>query len=326
MNFSTYRRLIKTFIISKLGKYKPLTAFYNVTFRCNFKCSFCNNWKRSINELSEADALKVIKRIGDFGVPAISFSGGEPLLRRDIYNLALEAKDYGCIVSMNSNGYLINSHVAEKLAKVFDYIIISIDGPPKLHDKFRGVIGAYEKAVEAIKLLRKNGVKIGVNTVVSRENMNSIIPLWKSLEEKVDFFTIQPINPPSSNFKEENVRTFISSILAFKKKSKSLVPLPVSYITGMGDYLLHRAEKICHAAKLYFMVQPNGMVTACSPREDLVIGNILETPLDEILKVEDEQVKAAIASCKGCWLTCTTGISLIFKASIIDLLAYVKLR
>lgn len=127
---------------------------WNITNRCNLSCLHCYakaNTRRV--ELSTEDCKKIINELSGFGVPIILFSGGEPLLREDIFELANYAKERGIKTVLSTNGTLIDENFVEKL-KVFDYVGISLDGI-KVHDKFRGINGAFDRAIKAIEITRE---------------------------------------------------------------------------------------------------------------------------------------------------------------------------
>ncbi|MBT8171504.1 radical SAM protein, partial [Candidatus Bathyarchaeota archaeon] len=160
-------KVISGFLKFKIGRPSPFFASYNVTGRCNMKCVFCEWWKNEIPELTTKKALVAIDSVCKLGVPFFDLSGGEPLLRKDLFTLANRAASYGCLVSMNTNGTLLNEKIVKKVAKIFDTVVVSLDGPKKVHDMIRGVPGTYEKSVKAIELLKANGVRTGINSVIT---------------------------------------------------------------------------------------------------------------------------------------------------------------
>ncbi|MBS7642244.1 MAG: radical SAM protein [Candidatus Bathyarchaeia archaeon] len=308
-----YIRMLARYMELKLKAWKPLAAFYNVTLRCNLRCSFCSVWRQSAcREANYEEATRIVKNVGDAGIPSLGFSGGEPLLRLDIVKLAYEAKNYGMLTSINTNGTLVNEGNAQKLSKVFDYIIISIDDIGILHDKVRGVDGAYDKALKAITILKRHGATVGVNTVVTRDNIWRIIELWNNISDKVDFLTIQPVNPPQIIDAKLAYR-LAEELHEFKKRTDTPVPLPKSYIDGMVSYMSGNIHKVCDAGRLYISIQPDGAVIPCSTRDDVILGNLIKERLEMIIDRERSMIMRIAEHCDGCWLTCTTGISLTFR-------------
>jgi MoaA/NifB/PqqE/SkfB family radical SAM enzyme len=320
-----YVRMISRYIASKFKAWKPLAAFYNVTLRCNLRCSFCSLWRRSeYREVDHENAVKIIRRIGEAGIPGLGFSGGEPLLRADLVGLAFEAKDYGMITSVNTNGTLISEGNAERLSKAFDYIILSLDDIGILHDEVRGIRGVYDKVLEAVDILKRYGATVGINTVATRDNIPRITMLWRNLSDRVDFFTIQPVNPPQMVDKRLSSK-LIEELYTFRKTANASIPLPRSYLDGMAKYMSGDICKICDAGRLYLAIQPNGDVIPCSIRDDAILGNILEEDLESIMDRNRKDIVHIVDKCGGCWLTCTTGISLTFRKPMEVIGSYVKL-
>lgn len=320
-----YVKMISRYIASKFRAWKPLAAFYNVTLRCNLRCSFCSLWRRSgYREVDHEDAVKIIGRIGEAGIPGLGFSGGEPLLRADLVELAFEARNYGMITSVNSNGTLISEGNAERLSKAFDYIILSLDDIGILHDEARGIRGVYDKVLKAVDILKRYGATVGINTVATRDNIPRITKLWMNLIDKVDFFTIQPVNPPQI-VDERLSSKLIEELYIFRRMTGASIPLPRSYLDGMARYMSGDIHKICDAGRLYLAIQPNGDVIPCSIRDDAILGNILEEELESIIDRSRKDMVHIMDECGGCWLTCTTGISLTFRKPLEVIGSYVKL-
>jgi len=155
----------------------PLFVVWNFTNRCNLRCKHCyQNASSSLPaELTTNEALCVVKELSDADVTSIAFSGGEPLVRQDFFEVAGSARDNGMYVTVASNGTLITRDVAKKLAKTVHYAEISLDGiNPRTHDEFRGIPGSWDRAVSAIKYLVEEGVAVGVATTVTKHNISEI--------------------------------------------------------------------------------------------------------------------------------------------------------
>jgi AdoMet-dependent heme synthase len=128
------------------------------------------------SELDTGESLKVIDQIASLGTRILILSGGEPLLRNDIFELASYARKRGLLVSLGTSGILINDAVAARMKEAgIRKAAISIDAAePALHDRFRGLSGAWDMAVEGIRACLRNGVGIQVNITVLRENYRQI--------------------------------------------------------------------------------------------------------------------------------------------------------
>jgi AdoMet-dependent heme synthase len=149
---------------------------WEITRSCNLFCAHCRSSSNSGNyedELSILECRHLIDDIAEIGKPVIILSGGEPLLRRDFFQIAGYAVDRGLRVAMGTNGTLITRKVASKLKTLpISRVAVSIDFPAvELQDKFRGQSGAFKSAVSGITLLREAGIEVQINSTITRLNM-----------------------------------------------------------------------------------------------------------------------------------------------------------
>ena len=310
-------KVFKNFIAFKTGKASPLFASYNVTSRCNMRCAYCGWWKMEKLELPTDKALSVIDKVCRLGVSFFDFSGGEPLLRRDLTTLAKRASFHNCLVSMNTNGTLLKKEDAPKIADAFDIVVVSLDGPREYHDRIRGVAGTFQKAVEAVKMLKSHGVKVGVNSVVSPWNIEILPKFIEEIRAVIDFMQVQPVHPfpppPENKPPTEKVLALQEYLLNLKHEDPGFLAVPMEFIQGFRLFFDGKTPKICDAGRLYVAIDPVGNLLACAARGDMVLGNLLENSAEDILlgRVDSSQdgwVK--VASCDGCWLECTVGVSM----------------
>ncbi|MEJ2241594.1 MAG: radical SAM protein [Candidatus Bathyarchaeota archaeon] len=311
-------KTLSAFVKFKVKKSIPLFASYNVTGRCNMRCIFCNWWKNEIPELSTKKALEAIDTVCGLGVPFFDLSGGEPLLRKDLATLAKRATDHGCLVSMNTNGTLLNEKRIKELTNVLDMVVVSLDGPKEVHDKIRGVSGTFDRAINAIKLLKENGMKVGVNSVVTPWNIDFLPKFIEELHEIVDFAQIQPIHPypptPENVPENDQISKLVSYLLKLKKSNPSFLAEPKNFLEGFYDFFKGKARKICHAGELYVAINPSGKLLACPARSDIILGDIFSCSINKLLKNKQESKDwYKVSSCKGCWLECTAGVSMVLE-------------
>jgi radical SAM protein with 4Fe4S-binding SPASM domain len=180
----------------------PFEIVWNFTYQCNLKCKHCyeNAGDKNRPELSMEEAkqaLDVLAKIAGVGLPALSFSGGEPLARKDFFEIAAYAKKRIGYISIASNGTLITRDNASRLKDVgVDYIEISIDGAtPQIHDEFRCIKGAFERAMEGVKNCVEEGVDTCIATVLHRDNLtelDKLIELAKHLDVRLMHFNYIP--------------------------------------------------------------------------------------------------------------------------------------
>ena len=311
-------KILAGFLRFKAKRPTPLFASYNVTSRCNMKCSFCDWWKMNMPELPTKKALTAIDEVCSLGVSFFDLSGGEPLLRKDLSILARKASSYGCLVSMNTNGTLLKSGRASEIADVFDVVVVSLDGPKEIHDKIRGVAGTYDKAIEAIKLLKARGVRVGVNSVVTPWNIEILPRFIEELRSLVDFAQVQPIHPypppPQNTPSHEAISKLLDYLLKLKCSDPSFLAVPTDFVKSFELFFDGKAPKICHAGELYVAIDPMGRLLACPARADVVLGNLLTDSAGEILKEKRKSEGwLKVSSCEGCWLECTVGVSIVLE-------------
>ncbi len=166
---------------------KRPVVVWNVTRRCNLKCVHCYAHAKDIaydNELTTAQGKEVIDDLASFGSPVMLFSGGEPLVRKDLPELAAYAVEKGMRAVISTNGTLITPEKARTLKEIgLSYVGISLDGMQEINDRFRGVKGAFRSALAGIKNSQDAGIKVGLRFTVNKFNVGEIPKIFKLLEE-----------------------------------------------------------------------------------------------------------------------------------------------
>lgn len=156
------------------GSVRPPVVIWNLLRRCNLTCKHCYATSADSvfrDELDTVAALKVIDDLHDAGVRVLILSGGEPLLREDLFQLSRHARDRGLFLALSTNGTLITADNIERIgAAQFDYVGISIDGLEATHDEFRQLKGSFARSMAAIRLCREQGIRVGLRTTLTRQN------------------------------------------------------------------------------------------------------------------------------------------------------------
>jgi Fe-coproporphyrin III synthase len=161
------------------GMYRPV-VFWNLTDRCNLSCTHCYSrsgpGRTSEGELPTTEAFGVIDDLASMGVPLILFTGGEPLIRQDLWELARHARSQGLKMALSTNGTLITPEVARKIKECgIEYAGISLDGArAETHDRFRNSPGAFEKACSAFAACNAAGLRCGVRVTLTQENRHEL--------------------------------------------------------------------------------------------------------------------------------------------------------
>ncbi|MBO4368485.1 MAG: 12,18-didecarboxysiroheme deacetylase [Desulfovibrio sp.] len=165
---------------------KPVVV-WNMTRRCNLKCVHCYAHAEKVEGIDPIDTAKAMTMIDDlaaYGCPVMLFSGGEPLVRADLVELASHATEKGMRAVISTNGTLITKEKARELKKVgLSYVGISLDGLKDVHDHFRGVPGAFDKALQGIANCQAEGLKVGLRFTMNKRNVSEIPGIFTLLKE-----------------------------------------------------------------------------------------------------------------------------------------------
>ena len=167
------------------GDKKPVVV-WNCTRRCNLHCMHCyadSHDREYPGELTTDEGRRLIDDLASFGAPTVIFSGGEPLIRPDIFELAEYAGEVGLRCVLSTNGTFITQEVAQRIKDVaFSYVGISLDGIGPAHDKVRGRIGAYDEALQGLRNCRDAGTRVGLRFTVHRKNVDQLSAIFDLME------------------------------------------------------------------------------------------------------------------------------------------------
>jgi heme d1 biosynthesis protein len=174
-------------------------VIWNLVRRCNLCCEHCYSISADVDFPGELTTQQVYRTMDDlkaFGVPVLILSGGEPLLRSDIFGIAERAKSMGFYVGLSTNGTLIDDAVADRIgATGFDYVGISLDGTEATHDRFRRKQGGYRAALDGIRRCRDRGVKVGLRFTLTQANAPELPAMLRLLDdERIDKFYLSHLN------------------------------------------------------------------------------------------------------------------------------------
>jgi radical SAM protein with 4Fe4S-binding SPASM domain len=274
---------------------KPVLISWNVTFRCPLKCPHCYidaGERDTRDELTTAEARAVIDQIADMKVPVLILSGGEPLMRSDIFELAAYATEQGIRVSLGTSGILIDDAVAAGMKHAgIRKAAISLDSAdPAVHDAFRGIPGAWDRTVAGIRACLAQGIEVQVNITVMKENYREIDRIVSFCETiGVHDFQLFFLVPTGRGAEVEDItppmyETIIRQVMGKVASGKVTIrPTCAPQYTRIRAQLGMENGNLpgCLAGKAYCRIYPNGDVTPC-PYLPLAIGNVKDTPLQEI--------------------------------------------
>ncbi len=233
-------------------------VIWNLIRRCNLTCKHCYSISADVDfpgELSGEEVSTVMDDLKSFGVPVLILSGGEPLLRPDIFDISRRAKKMGFYVGLSTNGTLIDEHnIADIAAVGYDYVGISLDGIGATHDAFRRKQGAFDASLAGLRLCHAQGIKAGVRFTMTSDNAEELPLLLDLVEfEGIDKFYLSHLNYAGRGNKNRGDDAVFKATrkamdLMFER-CWSLVErgTPKEFVTGNNDadgvYLLRWVEK-----------------------------------------------------------------------------------
>jgi len=229
-------------------------VIWNLIRRCNLNCKHCYSLSADTDfpgELSTGQVFDVMDDLKAFRVPVLILSGGEPLLRPDIFEISKRAKDMGFYVGLSTNGTLITDENIDDIGAIgYDYVGISLDGIGKTHDLFRRQEGAFDKSLEGARMCRARGMKVGLRFTMTMDNANELPKLLDLLDdEDIDKFYLSHLNYAGRgntnriDDAEREVTRNAMDLLFERSLQETLDGRPKEYVTGNNDadgvYLLH---------------------------------------------------------------------------------------
>ncbi|MCK5511261.1 MAG: radical SAM protein [Thermodesulfovibrionia bacterium] len=298
---------------------------WNITKKCNLRCTHCylpaDHTRKDLPrvpsslDLTTQEALGVIDQIARVNPEVmLILSGGEPLLREDVFELAGYASEKGMMVVLGSNGILINNEVAVALKQkgVFG-VSISLDSVnPEIHESTRSYKGSWERAVNAVTTCNSNGLSVQINTVVTKNNYEEIpelIACAQNLGAKVfsPFFLVcTGRGEDVTDITPEQYEKVLSVLLKSQKKYKDIMIRTrcaptfrrLLYQNNPDSYLLKMDSGKCMAGTHYCRLTPEGDVTPC-PYIPLPVGNVRAQSFKDIWEGSKEFSSLRKPSLKG---------------------------
>lgn len=285
----------------------PITAAFEITKKCPLRCKHCynNSGLPGAKELTYEEVKLILGELEKTGVQKVTITGGEPFARQDSIDIIREASKRFIGVMIGSNGFYIDDRVSLELGKINKRngniaLQISIDGMEKAHDEIRGVIGSFSKAVESIRLCKKNQLPVLVSMTLNDSNYKDIDEVAEMcLALKVDQLTLsatveQGRAKGNNLLRNIGIEEIFSSIKRAKKKY-----LPSGLYISLDEELITRYENglplnYCGAGIDLIAVRENGDISPCVAYP-LILGNMLNSSLKEILNSEKTNLLKKIA-------------------------------
>ena len=264
-----------TEVVPKTASQRRPIVVWNITRACNLKCVHCYNDSgacKADDELSTAEAKGVLDDLARFGVPSVLFSGGEPLMRPELFELIGYAVEKGMRTVISTNGTLITAEAAKRIKQHgVSYVGISLDGIGPVNDRFRGVSGAFERAVAGIKNCQDAGVRIGLRLTLTGKNVQDLESLFDFFEanriERACFYHFVPSGRGGTMADEDlthaQTRDAVEMILAktklYKQAGRTTDILTVdNHVDGIYLYLKLKQEDPERAEDVWKLLTWNG--------------------------------------------------------------------
>ncbi|MCK4998843.1 MAG: radical SAM protein [Anaerohalosphaera sp.] len=259
----------------KASERKPIVV-WNYTSKCNLKCVHCYNdsgMDKASNESTTEEAKAILDDLAEFGVPSVLFSGGEPFVRKDLFELIRYAGGKGLRTVISTNGTMITPEAAKTIKDAgVSYVGISLDGIGEVNDKFRGVKGAFDSTVKGIRNCMAAGVRVGLRLTLTKRNVQDLEPLFDFLDaeniERLCFYHLVPSGRGEGIFSDDDLthaqsRDAIEKIMAktrqLKEAGKQTDILTVdNHVDGIYLYLKLLKEDPEKAAKVWELLTWNG--------------------------------------------------------------------
>lgn len=303
---------------------KPKEVIISITTRCNSRCRMCDIPSRKTEELTTRELLRLLRELSVCGVRTVVFSGGEPLIREDIFDLISYAKVNRMAVCLTSNGYCLDDVSAYKLSETgVDVVNISVEGAQPVHDFLRGN-GAFDKAMAALQNLRKYKIEATIATMVSRYNYRELSHIAELAKEN-DVTTVK-FQPFSGIFLDNKYasKDFVFDGIDFQCAKEMITEVlmrcdkygiatnPKDYLENIPSYLCGKTFPCsgnCSALLTSCPINVKGEIFPCWSITDknMLIGNIKENAFSNIwnqrrhLSIIEKINKNG---CPGCMMSC----------------------
>ena len=264
----------------------------HITNLCNLKCKHCyaSAGQKLNNELTFNEIKSIVDELVEMKINYITLSGGEPFARDDLYEIIKYIRDKDVNIMITTNGTLLDEEAIKKIKELgVDSLQISIDSNIReIHDKFRGVPGCFDKAVEGIRLCKENGIKVSLMSTLSTINRENIQDLIKFAAEdlKVDGFAMERFVPEGRGNNEKEIAISSADLKRCLEKIYEARQKYKNCFFTTNDPLLSKENPNlcggCSLGKMAFIITPDGEVGLCT-RLYTKIGSIREKTIKEIL-------------------------------------------
>ena len=322
------------------GKRIPFQVNIHLTDKCNLRCSYCYiDFDNAQRDLSLDQLEKILSDIRNLGGERISLEGGEPLARKDIGEIVDLIDDLGMECNINTNGFFLPSKI--DLLKKVSTFAISLDGEREVHDELRGK-GSFDRALDAIKVARKNGIRVNIFCVLTKKNRGSLdylINLTKEFDcylapTSLFFNRVQELkgedHSDEYSFSDDEYIALLDKLIEKKAAGERIIwakktlnyikswPLPYRQQSNLlygEDTNGNKFSPItCNAGKSFCVIDTNGDLYTCDPYLGLTPHgekrpNCIELGFEEALN------QLPIGECQACNHIVSSELNQLFSLS-----------
>jgi len=323
MKISQITAIVKSLLLCKMGRKSPCAVSWSLTRKCNAHCVYCG-YARNDSDMDTGKIFKIIDQLCAGGVRFISFTGGEILLRQDIKEIIEYTKAKGVFVKINTNGLILKDRIED--VKIVDVIHLSLDGLKDQHDCARGT-GTYLKVVEAIETVRKHNIKLIVNTVISKYNVNhlaGILELCYTYNIKASFqpSRVKVLGEDRLNFAQPDPQEYKKAILRLLvlKKEKKYKKIILNSSVGLRHiyHWPHFKAIPCYAGLSYFRINSKGLLYNCEENREKFGVDIIKYGFKNALRM------LKLTVCSDCWCAAAVESNFAMNLNIEVLLNYYR--
>ncbi len=282
MSETPYKNLVEKAFAGAI----PLSAQFEITYRCNHLCTFCYNSPTGQRELSTPNIFEILRKISDFGVLYLTLTGGEPLCHRDFFSIAGEVRRLGMALRIYSNGYLMSDpKVLEKILALTPLEVeISLHGArPESHEALTKIKGSFRKTVRAIEMLAEAGQKVNLKCPITRLNQDELFQVREIGDRNGFYVTFDPVITPKDDGDVSPLSLRPDEAFFDRYWAEDYIKLHNGRLPPRANHCAPEGtEAVCGAARTGFTVDPYGNMFPCVAFRRK-IANLLEVEkIDEI--------------------------------------------
>ena len=314
----------------------PILGTFITNYSCNLRCKMCDLPLRvprykseGLEPLGTEEIERVLDDFAALGTIGLGFTGGEPLMRKDITTLLARSKTTGMITHLNTNGTFLTPEVLDTVVASTDSVNLSLDGADAAtHDAIRGKDGNFQEVLDAAeRILAARGTagvtpRVKLVSVLSNENLDQVDRLIELRREigadSIDFIPVHDFDTPGSDRERllpgrngDDVAARLQELTKTEPIDNSLAHLSLLPRALAGEPSPVR----CHAGYNSLVVDLYGRIFPCVPwsNQDRPVGNVRETPLREFWKSGAyAKAREDVKRCRDCYLNCQTELNLLF--------------